>query len=195
MKRNYEHNISKEEVMSLPVGKYEGLITCIDSRRKLEALLPEVWREPVLGFDTETRPSFKKGQTNPIALIQLATANRAWLIRLNRIGYHKGLWRLFTDGSVLKIGVGLQDDLRKMKEIHPFEPEGFVELQEYVREFGIEDASLVKITARILGFRVSKAQRLSNWEADRLPPKQQAYAATDAWVCYKIYRKLNNHPS
>ena len=191
MEHNFQQNISKEEVMNLPVGRYEGEITCIDTRRQLEEVMPQLWREPYLGFDTETRPSFKKGETNPIALIQLATADRAWLIRLNRTGYHRRLWRLFTDDRVLKIGVGLQDDLRKLKEIHPFEPDGFVELQEYVRDYGIEDASLVKITAQVLGFRVSKAQRLSNWEADKLTKKQQQYAATDAWVCYKIYHKLN----
>jgi len=194
MEHNFQQNISKEEIMSLPVGRYEGEITCVDSRRHLEKVLSQLWREPFLGFDTETRPSFKKGETNPIALVQLATADRAWLIRLNRTGYHRGLWRLFTDDKVLKIGIGLQDDLRKLKEIHPFEPEGFVELQEYVRDYGIEDASLVKITAQVLGFRVSKAQRLSNWEAEKLTGKQQQYAATDAWVCYRIFQHLNNVP-
>ncbi len=188
----FRQNISKEEVMRLPLGRYEGKITCVETRGALRRVLPEIVAAGVLGFDTETRPSFRKGHTNPLALVQLATADKAWLIRLNRTGYTRELWQLFTDEQVLKVGIGLQDDLRKLQEIHPLVPGGFVELQELVREYGIEDASLVKITAQVLGFRVSKAQQLSNWEADRLTGKQQIYAATDAWVCYEIYRKLKN---
>ncbi len=191
MRPLFQNNISKEEIMSLPVGRYEGDIVCVNDREELFAVLPALEREAVLGFDTETRPSFKKGKRYPVALLQLATQERAWLIRLNRLGYVPELWRLFTDEGIRKIGVGIRDDLRELQQLHPFEPAGFTELQEYVKDFGIEDASLVKITARILGFRVSKAQRLTNWEADKLTQKQQAYAATDAWVCYMIYKKLN----
>ncbi len=192
MEPHFRQNISKEEVMQLPLGRYEGSITCIESRRDLRQALPEIARQKVLGFDTETRPSFRKGHTNPLALVQLATAERAWLIRLNRLGYHEALWRLLADDRILKVGIGLQDDLRKLQEIHPLVPGGFVELQEMVREYGIEDASLVKITAQVLGFRVSKSQQLSNWEAEKLSEKQQVYAATDAWVCYEIYHTLKH---
>ncbi len=191
MEQDFQENISKEEVMNLPIGRYEGEIVCIDSRRKLRKVLPSLWQERSLGFDTETRPSFKKGHINSLALIQLATSGRAWLIRLNKIGYDKDLWRLLSDDKLQKIGIGLQDDIRKLREIHDFEPGGFIELQEFVKDFGIEDNSLVKITAQVLGFRVSKSQQLSNWEAEKLTEKQQKYAATDAWVCYEIYRKLN----
>ncbi len=193
MERDFQQNISKEEVMNLPIGRYEGEIVCIDSRKKLREVLPSLWKERVLGFDTETRPSFKKGHINPLALIQLATSGKAWLIRLNKTGYDRELWRFLYDDKLKKIGIGLQDDLRKLQEIHPFQPGGFLELQEFVKDFGIEDNSLVKITAQVLGFRVSKSQQLSNWEADRLTEKQQKYAATDAWVCYQIYRKLNHN--
>lgn len=181
--------------MNLPTGRYEGEIVCIDNREALFSVLPGLFREKVLGFDTETRPSFKKGTRHPLALLQLATQDRVWLIRLNRLGYVPELWRLFSDLRIIKAGIGIRDDLRELQQLHPFEPEGFIDLQTYVKDFGIEDASLVKITAQVLGFRVSKAQRLSNWEADTLTAKQQAYAATDAWVCYMIYRKLNQYPS
>ena len=193
MKPVFQNNISKEEIMSLPVGRYEGNIVCIDDRAAWYKVMPELLRQRHLGFDTETKPSFKKGKRNDIALVQLATADKVWLIRLYKTGYIPELWKLFTDDRVAKIGIGIRDDLRELKQLHSFEPAGFVELQDYVKDFGIEDASLVKITALVLGFRVSKSQRLSNWEADKLTPKQQVYAATDAWVCYMIYQKLNRY--
>ena len=193
MKPVFQNNISKEDMMSLPVGRYKGKIVCVRSRKDLFTVLPEILQERILGFDTETRPSFKKGTRYPIALLQLATRHHVWLIRLNNLGYVPELWKLFTDKHITKIGVGIRDDLRELQQLHPFDPEGFIDLQAYVKDFGIEDASLVKITAQVLGFRVSKAQRLSNWESDILTPKQQAYAATDAWVCYMIYKELNHH--
>ena len=193
MKPLFQNNISKEDIMNLPVGRYQGEIVCIDNRQALFAMLPGLFREKALGFDTETRPSFKKGTRHSPALLQLATQDRVWLVRLNRLGYVPELWHLFTDPRIIKTGIGIRDDLRELQQLHPFEPEGFIELQTYVKDFGIEDASLVKITAQVLGFRVSKAQRLSNWEADTLTAKQQTYAATDAWVCYMIYQTLNHH--
>ncbi len=194
MALNFQHKISKEEVMKLSVGRYEGKITCIDNRNALFKSLSDIKKQRILGFDTETKPSFKKGNRNLVALIQLATERHTWLIRLNRLGYVPELWEIFTEDRIKKTGIGIRDDLRELQQVHSFEPAGFIELQSYVRDFGIEDASLVKITAQILGFRVSKSQRLSNWEAPELNPKQQVYAATDAWVCYLIYHKLNEYP-
>lgn len=193
MELNFQHKINKEEVMNLPVGRYEGKITCIDNRASLFESLSDIKKQRILGFDTETKPSFRKGKRNSVALLQLATESHSWLIRLNRLGYVPELWALFTETRIKKTGIGIRDDLRELQQVHPFEPAGFIELQTYVRDFGIEDASLVKITAQILRFRVSKSQRLTNWETPELSPEQQVYAATDAWVCYLIYRKLNGY--
>jgi len=146
--------------------------------------------QKVLGFDTETKPSFRKGKRNRVSLIQLACDNTALLFRLNRIGIPDKLIELLSDTSIIKTGVAIHEDIRALQEIARFEPGGFIDLQKLVREYGIESASLKKITAIVLGFRISKSQQVTDWEAPVLTEAQKLYAATDAWVCYRIYSRL-----
>ncbi|MBN1133221.1 MAG: 3'-5' exonuclease domain-containing protein 2 [Bacteroidales bacterium] len=182
--------ISREEIDRLEIRSFDGRVHLIDSPGKFQRAYPSIKAESILGFDTETRPSFRKGTVHDISLIQLASASEAWLLRINRIGIPPELKNLFEDAGIMKVGVGLKDDLRKIKNLDTIVPAGFLDLQKFVEQFEIESRSLKKITAIILGFKISKSQQLSNWNADELTEAQKLYAATDAWVCYLIYKKL-----
>lgn len=184
------HSITREEINRLPQIRFEGEIVIIDSADAWTRHQPEILRADVLGFDTETRPSFRKGKKNNIALVQLATHEKAFLVRLAFTGWIDKLDQVFSDEEVLKIGVGLRDDLRELRNWSHFRPAGFIDLQEYVRAFGITDMSLVKIAAIVLRGRISKSQQLSNWETETLSEKQMRYAATDAWAALQIYNTL-----
>lgn len=188
---NFRTKISKEQIYQLPLKLFEGNIYLIDSETKFDKIINRLNNERVLGFDTETRPTFRKGKTNQVALLQLATSTDAYLFRLNRIGLPESLTRLLATKNIMKIGVALKDDLRTLQKLRDFKPEGFVDLQQYVKDFGIEDNGLKKLVANILNFRISKGQQTSNWEVEDLTPQQMEYAATDAWVCCEIFKKLN----
>jgi len=183
--------IDKEEILKLPVAAFRGQMTVVEYEEQLGPAFEELKHQRVLGFDTETRPAFKKGRVNKVALIQLAISDKAWLFRLNKIGYPKQLLDLLEDPEHLKIGVGLKDDIMRLNRLRPFQQQGFLDLATYVKAFGINDNGLRKLAANILGIRVSKAQQLANWEQDILTPAQLSYAATDAWVCYEMYKKLH----
>jgi ribonuclease D len=146
----------------------------------------------MLGFDTETRPTFKKGRKNSVSLIQLSSGDLAFLFRINRIGIPDELADLLSDPSVIKAGVAVHDDIKFLKGVRKFTPDGFIDLQNFVKDFGIQSSGLKKLAAIILGFRISKRQQVTNWEAEQLTEAQQIYAATDAWVCHQIYKKLIN---
>ena len=186
----YQNEISKEEVSALELIQYEGPITMIDSLEAFEQAIDQIALEPVLGFDTETRPSFKKGKVYPTSLVQIASLEQAWIIRVNRIGYPGALLELLSDDTPLKIGLGLQDDLRRLRADFQFEPRGFLDLQHYVAAFRIEEKGLKKISGIVLNRRISKSQQVSNWDADVLSEAQLRYAATDAWICLMIYYSL-----
>lgn len=186
----YQNEISKEEVAALELIQYEGPISLIDSMETFEQEIDTIARQPVLGFDTETRPSFKKGKIYPTSLIQLASLDKAWIIRVNRIGYPGPLLNLLSGEIPLKIGLGLQDDLRRLRADFRFEPQGFLDLQSYVQAFRIDEKGLKKISGIVLNRRISKSQQVSNWDADILSEAQLRYAATDAWICLKIYNSL-----
>jgi ribonuclease D len=143
-----------------------------------------------LGFDTETRPSFKKGSSNGVALIQLATHDICFLFRLNIIGFPPDLIRLLSNPDMLKIGLSLRDDFHSMGRRMKFIPQGFVDLQNIVTRHDIEELSLQKIYALLFHKKISKSQRLTNWEMDQLSESQKRYAALDAWACLKIYEEL-----
>ena len=147
----------------------------------------------VIGFDTETRPSFTKGVANKVSLLQLSSEDQAFLFRLNRIALEKPLLQLLSSRKVIKVGAAVRDDLRALKQLRKFAPGGFVELQNLAPQFGITDKSLRKLGAIALRIRISKAQRLSNWEARQLTPAQQMYAATDAWIGRAIYMEFMKH--
>ncbi|MFP4622062.1 MAG: 3'-5' exonuclease [Bacteroidales bacterium] len=190
----YRSSITEEEIKYLPRKEFNGEIYLIDTLKKLDIALPLLKDKSVLGFDTETRPSFSKGPNNDIALLQLATSDEAFLFRLNYIGFPQALKTLFEDDSVLKIGLALKDDLSGLKRFDDFKPASLVDLQDLAKELSIQHNGLKKLAAIFLNFRVSKSrsQRLSNWERPILTPKQLRYAATDAWVCYELYHVMSD---
>lgn len=186
------NEIAKEEINKLDVHQYEGKITIVESAEAAEIALKEISKYEVLGFDTETKPAFKKGVKHDIALIQISNTQKVWLFRINKTGFPKKLIKLFEDENVMKVGAGLTDDMQRMNAMKKFKPAGFLDLQKYVEAFKIESKSLKKIVAIVLGYKISKSQQMSNWEAPSLSEMQQRYAATDAWVCLEVYHKLRN---
>lgn len=188
----YKTTISKEEINELPIDKFKGTVFYLDNKENLQEALSHFTDAKVLGFDTETRPSFKKGKVNKVSLLQLSTKDKAMIIRLNKIGLPKEIVQILANPKVYKIGVAINDDISGLRKLYGFEPAGFIDLQSYVNKYGIEDNALKKITAIVLGFKISKRQQTSNWEAEQLSQAQIEYAATDAWVCHEIYTRLNN---
>jgi ribonuclease D len=188
----YQNEISKEEVAGLELIQYEGPIQLIDSMEAFERAIKEIRQESVLGFDTETRPSFRKGKVYPTSLIQIASLDRAWILRVSRIGYPAALLDFLSGENPMKIGLGLQDDLRRLRADFQFEPRGFLDLQHYVEAFRIDEKGLKKISGIVLNRRISKSQQVSNWDADVLSEAQLRYAATDAWICLMIYKNLRD---
>jgi ribonuclease D len=186
----YRENITKEELKDLPLKQFEGDITLIDHSTQVRDAVEKLSQYTLIGFDTETRPSFKKGKVNKVALLQLSVENHAFLFRLNRIGLPEKLKNLLQSGRIIKPGIAIRDDIKVLQQLTPFTPHGFVELQDEVQDFGIHNFSLKKLAGIVLGFRISKAQQLSNWEAPTLTQPQLVYAATDAWVSLKIYKSL-----
>jgi ribonuclease D len=187
----FQEYITREELDDLPLKAFEGEVVVIDQEEKLEAAVRYLSVQKMIGFDTETRPSFKRGQVNQVALLQLATAKMAFLFRINKIGLPAPLKGILANPEILKVGVAIHDDIKALQRISPFVPAGFVELQQEVKEYGINDFSLKKIAGIVLGVRISKSQRLSNWEADELTEAQQCYAATDAWISFRILHSLS----
>jgi len=187
----YKINIDKEELAVLPLIQFEGQIMLVESKEDYLISIEYLARQTMLGFDTETRPAFKKGVVYEVALLQLATKDRAFLFRLNKIGLPNGLINILENPNIEKIGVAIRDDIKGLQKLNNFKPGGFVELQERVKEYGILDFSLKKLSAIVLGYRISKAQQVTNWEALELSEAQQIYAATDAWVSHRIYESLS----
>ncbi len=183
-------SISNEELAKLPVLTFNGEIIVIDTQEQIEAACKDLARYPILGFDTETRPSFKAGIINKVALLQLSSPDRSYLFRLNKIPLDKPIIALLESKKIIKLGADVLGDLRALKGLRHFKEQGFVDLQKIVGDWGIADKSLKKMAAIVLSHRISKAQRLSNWEAANYTDQQKIYAATDAWICIQIYNKL-----
>ena len=191
---NFIDKISNEQTALLPAVEFRGEIRIVEHERDIAAACKTLAEQPVIGFDTETRPSFRPGVTFRVSLLQLSTPTVCYLFRLNKIPLAKPIPQLFEDRRILKIGADVAGDLRSLRQIRHFRDGGFVDLQGIAPEWGIGEKSLRKLSAIVLGRRVSKAQRLSNWEAATLTDKQQLYAATDAWVCTRIYEQLLRTP-
>lgn len=183
-------SITKQQISTMPVATFGGSITVVDTPERAAEAAAVLMRERVIGFDTETKPSFKKGQSNKVALMQLSTLDQCFLFRLNIIGIDPELTQLLESQDITKIGLSIHDDFNVMHRSSKVQPKAFVELQTFVKDYSITDSSLQKIFAIIFGKRISKSQRLTNWEAPVLTPSQQAYAATDAWACLMIYNSL-----
>jgi len=185
----YVLSIGKEAIAALPVKTYPAGIRVIDTQEQAREAISDLSQEKIVGFDTETRPSFRKGHLHKVALMQISTAECCYLFRLNKIGIDT-VKPFLENPEVLKIGLSVHDDFNALRRSGNLQPDGFIDLQQVVKKFDISDISLQKIYAIIFGERISKSQRLSNWEADRLSDAQQAYAALDAWACLHIYNHL-----
>ncbi len=186
-----QSSISNEELDLLPLSMFEGKIHLVQSVEQITAAVDYLKKQPILGFDTETRPSFKKGQIHPVALLQLSTSDEAFLFRVNHIGISPGLVKVLSSPAILKIGAAIHDDIKVLQRIAPFKPNGFIDLQDMAKTYRIENLSLKKLAGIVMGVRISKSQRLTNWEATILTEQQQIYAATDAWIAHEIYVRLS----
>ena len=188
----FKQSITPDEIQKLDYVNFPGKIYVIDSvGAEFNRAIAYLRSQKVIGFDTETRPTFSPQQPRyGVALLQLSGRDRAYLFRVNSIGMHRRLCNLLADARILKIGAAILDDIRGLQRKREFEPAGFVDLQKIVWEWGIRDKSVKKMAAIIMGARVSKTQQLSNWEAENLSESQQMYAATDAWVGREMYLKL-----
>ncbi|PKL35779.1 MAG: hypothetical protein CVV44_19830 [Spirochaetae bacterium HGW-Spirochaetae-1] len=192
---NYSANdlpnrITKEFINNLPIIRYAGPISVINRGRDLDNCLSLLSSEELLGFDTETRPTFQRGQNNPVSLIQLATDEIVYIIQLGLTGFRPSLVKLLEDERVKKIGLAVRDDILKLQEIRPFEAAGFIDLSDMASRKGIIQTGLKALAARYLEGRISKAVQTSNWARPDLMEKQKIYAATDAWICLRIYYPL-----
>jgi len=186
----YQAKIDKEIVKDLPIAQTDCQIELIDSPDEVDKAVKYLLRSKVVGFDTESKPSFTKGKSNKIALMQISTQKRCFLFRLQMIGKNQRLKEFLENENIKKIGVAIHGDLRNLRVWSKFEPKNFVDLQNIVGDYGIEELGLQKIYAIVFGKKISKSQQLSNWEAKILNRAQQVYAATDAWACRQIYLKL-----
>jgi ribonuclease D len=186
----YPENITIEEIQEYELSWFQGEIIIVDNLSTFKKIIPGLMKEKLLGFDTETRPSFRKGHKNKVSLIQLSTRNKAYLFRINKIGIPPELTGILANPEITKAGVAVHDDIKFLKSVRKFNAAGFVDLQTFVRDYGILSSGLKKLTAIVLGFRISKRQQVTDWEAEVLSEPQMVYAATDAWVCYEIYDKL-----
>lgn len=183
----------KTFIPNLPRYAFEGKIYVIQSANEAERAVEVLRQSPILGIDTETRPTFKKGVSHKVALLQVANEQLCFLFRMNEIGFLPCMADLLADPKVLKVGLSLKDDFLMLKRRDAsFRPGGYIDLQNYVKQMGIEDMSLQKLYANVFHKRISKNAQLSNWEADVLTDAQKVYAATDAYTCIQLYKELES---
>lgn len=183
-------SITKQELAVLPAAKFPGKIVMVDKDEQIPAVAQALNAETIIGFDTETKPSFRRGQSNNVSLLQLSTHTTCYLIRLNHLGLPESIKNVLENPDIIKIGVSIHDDFHNLHKISDLNPKGFVELQSYVKDYEIQDNSLSRIYGILFGQRISKGQRLTNWEANELTIHQQEYAALDAYACIQIYEYL-----
>ena len=188
---HYTISIDKAIINDLPIVNFTGRIHIIDKISMVSSAVAALRKAPVVGFDTETRPSFKRGEQHHVALLQLSSLTDCFLFRLKHTGMPSPLKAYMEDARCLKVGLSTHDDFNALHRSFEFTPDGFVELQHMVTKFDISDLSLQKIFAIIFGQKISKSQRLTNWEAPQLTEAQQHYAAIDAWACARIYEHLS----
>ena len=180
----------KALLQDLPRANFPGHIEVIVSVKEAQKAVDFLMKQPLLGFDTETKPSFKVGRMNQVALLQVCSGGICFLFRLNRIDLPQCIIKLLEDRRVTKIGLSWHDDLRALNQRKKFKVGTFIDLQDIAKEMGIIDISLQKLYANIFGEKISKGQQLSNWEADSLTEAQKLYAATDAWACIQLYNEM-----
>ena len=184
-------NTPKSVVSTLPIYRFEGKIVVVQSKRETAAAIHMLSKEKIVGIDTETRPSFRKGTTNKVALLQIATKDICFLFRINMTGLTNDIIGLLSNPDIKKVGLSLKDDLHSLNKRAKLQPENWTDLQNEIVKLGIKDLSLQKIFANLFGQRISKGAQLSNWENDVLTPAQKTYAATDAQSCLLLYERIN----
>ena len=182
--------IDNDTVAALPAAHFPGRIVVVDKEEQIGEACGDLRRYKMIGFDTETRPSFRAGVSYKVSLLQLSTPDTCYLFRLTRVRLDNRILKVLGSREIIKVGADIMGDIRSLHALRDFKADGFVDLQHEAIRWGIEEKSLRKLSAIVLGERVSKAQRLSNWEAEQLTPQQQEYAATDAWVCPRILEHL-----
>lgn len=181
----------KQCINELPVVNFEGRIIVVQTETEADKAVRYLLSQSLLGFDTETRPTFRPGPMNSVALLQVASADTCFLFRLNYMGLTDSIVRLLSDTQVRKVALSWRDDIGQLLRRRRFQVGDFFDLQNHVGEFGIQDMSLQKLYANVFGQKISKGQQLTNWEADVLTEKQKLYAATDAWACLRLYEELS----
>ena len=191
-KMTFRPTIDNDTVATLSAARFDGRIVIVDSEEMVEEACEDLERCDIIGFDTETRPSFRAGVSYKVSLLQLSTPTTCYLFRLCRIRLSNRILKLLGSKRTLKVGADVGGDIRSLHALREFKAEGFIDLQNEASRWGIEERSLRKLSAIVLGQRVSKAQRLSNWEAGKLTEQQCDYAATDAWICLKILDGLQS---
>lgn len=182
--------ITREELNELPIGGWEGETILIDKPEDVESAIQAINKETIIGIDTETRPAFKKGVVNHISLIQIATRDCTYLFRINLVGLSEGLIKLFESEEIMKVGIDLNYDINLLQHVKRFTPRNVIELNSYCTQKGFQVMGLRKLSALILGIRITKRQQTSNWEAETYTPAQIRYAATDAWACRALFVRL-----
>ena len=190
MKKVIYSKFDKARIHQLPRALFEGRIEVVLSESEAAKAVDYLLKQPIIGIDTETRPSFRKGVKYYVSLLQVSSRDICFLFRLKHTGMCESIIRLLEDTTIPKIGLSLHDDIRQLHEVAKFQPGYFIELQDKVKDFGVEDLSLQKLFANFFGERISKGQRLTNWEADILSESQKRYAATDAWACILLYEEM-----
>ena len=190
MKKTIYSKFDKSKIGTLPRVLFEGRIVVVLTEQEAEKAVRYLLSQPIMGIDTETRPSFKKGAMHQVALLQVSSYDVCFLFRLNQLGMSPSVKQLLEDTTVPKIGLSLRDDFNSLHRLGDFETGLFIDLQNRVSEVGVEDMSLQKLYANFFGQRISKREQLTNWEADILSDKQKLYAATDAWSCIMLYEEL-----
>lgn len=190
MKKTIYSKFDKSTINTLPLVKFPGKITVVLNEYEAERAVEYLLSCDILGVDTETRPTFRRGQNHKVALLQVSTRNQCFLFRLNHIGLPKSIIRLLSNKTVPMIGLSWHDDLMSLHRRGDFEPGWFIDIQSIIGNLGIKDLSLQKLYANLFGEKISKRQRLTNWEADILTDKQKEYAAIDAWACINLYEEI-----
>ncbi len=183
-------DVSRDEVNELPVRRYEGPVVLVETAPMLEAAMADLRAERVAGFDTETRPAFKVGQSYPPALAQLATARAVYLFQLQQLDFEPELAELMASEGLVKAGVSVRDDVRALKKLYAFSERQVVDLGDMVKRHGLKQSGVRNLAGLFLGYRVPKGAKTTNWAAPRLSAQQITYAATDAWVCRELYLKF-----
>lgn len=185
------YSISKEEINELPLGQFEGDIFLIDSPDQVDEAVEFLDTQHFIGFDTETKPSFRKGQFNHVSLLQLSTSSQAFLFRLNKVGFPDSLRSLMEKENLVKIGAAVHDDIKALGKLtDSFYPQSFFDLNDELKRVGFQNVGVRNLSGMVLKIRISKTEQVSNWEAEVLTEKQKRYAATDAWACLEIFNLL-----